>query len=149
MAVGGVAATPHGSAVVLTDDAHDVGVPIFIGGTEALSIALRLRDERYSRPLTHDLLDDAVVKLGGKVVSVRVDKLVDSVFYGTVLIRKTGRVLELDARPSDALALAVGNAAPIFVADEVIDQAGISLDRLDMRPPSELDELAKPRGVEL
>jgi bifunctional DNase/RNase len=133
MAVGGVAPTNEGNAVVLMDDAAHRGLVLFVGGTEALSIAVRLEQRRFERPLTHDLLDSVVTKLGGEVVSVRVDRLEDDVFFGSLLISKDGRLLELDARPSDALALAIGNSVPVYVAETVLTQAGIDVDKFDFR----------------
>ena len=140
MAVGGIAPTEHGSAVVLADDTAHTGLLIFVGGSEALSIALRLEHKKYERPLTHDLLDNVLKKLGGDVVSVRVDRLEDDVFYGSVLIHRDGRLFEIDARPSDALALAIGNSAPVYVSENVIKQAGIDIEKLDMKRLSEDDD---------
>jgi bifunctional DNase/RNase len=80
-----------------------------------------------SRPLTHDLLDAIVGELGGKIVKVQVDALVDGVFIGSVYLRHHGgEVRKLDARPSDAIALALGNDVPIYVQQAVIDEAGIA-----------------------
>ena len=140
MAVGGIAPSEHGSAVVLADDQAKIGLLIFVGGSEALSIALRLEHKKYERPLTHDLLDDVLKKLGGDVVSVRVDRLEDDVFYGSLLIHKDGRLLEIDARPSDALALAIGSSAPVYVAESVLKQAGIDIEKLDMKRLTEDDD---------
>lgn len=153
MEVGGVAPTSQGNAVVLTNEEKGVGVPIFVGGTEALSIALRLEDQRYARPLTHDLLDEIVGKLGGSIVSARVDRLHDQVFQGSVLVRSGDTVSVVDARPSDAIALALGNSAPIHVAEDVLDRAGVDLSRFDLMRPDQLEEAsdqALPSGdVEL
>jgi bifunctional DNase/RNase len=153
MAVGGVAPTNEGNAVVLMDDAEHRGLVLFVGGTEALSIALRLEQRRYERPLTHDLLDSVVRELGGDVVSVRVDRLENDIYFGSLLISKDGRLFELDARPSDALALAIGNSVPVFVAETVLAQAGIDVDRFDFRklrhPPPEKKVSATGEEVEL
>jgi bifunctional DNase/RNase len=140
MAVGGIAPSEHGSAVVLADDAAKVGLLIFVGGSEALSIALRLEHKKYERPLTHDLLDSVLKKLGGDILSVRVDRLEDDVFYGSLLLHKDGRLFEIDARPSDALALAIGSGAPVYVADGVLKQAGIDIEKFDMKKLSEDDK---------
>jgi bifunctional DNase/RNase len=128
MSVGGVAPTSAGEAVLLVDSLSNVAIPIFVGGTEALSIQLRLEKRGFVRPLTHDLYDATIKKLGGTVESVRVDKLQNNTYYGTVVLRTTANRIELDARPSDAIALALGNHAPIHVARHVVDQAGIKLD---------------------
>jgi bifunctional DNase/RNase len=130
MSVGGVAPTSAGEAVLLVDALSNTAIPIFVGGTEALSIQLRLEKREFSRPLTHDLYDATIKKLGGTVESVRVDRLQNNTYYGTVVLRTTANRVELDARPSDAIALALGSHAPIHVARIVVDQAGIKLDPL-------------------
>ncbi len=128
MTVEGVSPTPAGEAVLLVDAGSKIGLPIFIGGTEALSIRLRLKKRDFVRPLTHDLYDATLSRLGANVQSARVDRLQDNTYFGTVVLTKDGKRLELDARPSDAIALAVGNRAPIHVAQAVLDVAGIKLD---------------------
>lgn len=134
-------ASDFGGAVLLLDPTEKVVVPIFIGGTEALSIRLRLLDRRYNRPLTHDLMDAAIEKLGGKVIRAQVDALRDSIYIGTVVLKKGNEVIQLDARPSDAIALAIGNRAPIFVSKELLDEAGIAIDRFDDERPEQ------PKGM--
>ena len=131
MLVGGVAPAPGGSAVVLVDTPGDIAVPIFIGGAEAMSIQLRLDGRTFKRPLTHDLVDSVLARLGGEVLSVRVDRVEDEIFYGTLVLKNGGKQVELDSRPSDAIALAVGSNAPIYVAQAVIDSTGMRLDELD------------------
>jgi uncharacterized protein len=135
MVVGGVAPTPHGNAVLLSDERGTVGLPIFVGEGEALSILVRLRQHPFQRPLTHDLLDTIMRRLGGSIESVRVDAVKNNVFFATVLVRSKDRVFEVDSRASDAIALAVGNNAPIFVARPVIEQAGIDVRDLERRKP--------------
>jgi uncharacterized protein len=124
------------AALLLLDEASDVIVPIFIGGTEAASIEHRLRGTAPPRPLTHDLLDAAVKKLRGSIVKVHVDALRDGTFHGSVYLRAGRRVLRLDARPSDAIALAIGNRAPIYVARQVLDEAGVPRDELLRQLPA-------------
>ena len=111
-------------------------VPIFVGAAEALSIDLRLNKRRPERPLTHDLLDSIVRELGAKVVRVQVDELRDGVFIGTVFVQRPGeRVARVDARSSDAIALALGNGLPIWVARKVIDAAGVNPESLERDEP--------------
>jgi bifunctional DNase/RNase len=140
MSVGGVAPTSAGEAVLLVDTLTNVAIPIFIGGTEALSIQLRLEKREFARPLTHDLYDATLKKLGGRVESVRVDRLQNNTYYGTVVVLTTQNRVELDARPSDAIALAIGNHAPIHVARSVINEAGIKFNDLPhgKSPPKDL-----------
>src|SRR5262249_29429298 len=107
-----------------------VALPIFIGGTEGSSIDLRMKGEKPPRPLTHDLLDSILRELHASIVQVQVDALVGNVFHGSILLRTNGRVIRIDARPSDAIALAIGSRAPIYVAQAVLDQAGIDPDLL-------------------
>ena len=120
-----------GNAILLIAPKEEMVVPIFIGGTEALSIRLRLEKRRFSRPLTHDLLDEMVGKLGGKMIRAQVDALEENVYIGTVVLKRGEEIIKFDARPSDAIALAIGNKVPIFVSKKVLDQAGIKADQLD------------------
>jgi len=126
----------RGNALLLVDEPEKHVVPIFIGGTEALSISLRLAGQHYARPLTHDLLDTLLRRLGAKLESSQIDELRDNTFIGTVVVRdRDGQVLHIDARPSDAVALAIGNKVPIFMAQTVIDRAGLRIDELDKQRP--------------
>lgn len=121
--------TPHGLAVLLGDETKSIALPIFIAGTEALSIHHRMEGEPRPRPLTHDLLEAVMRELGGKLVKVQVDSVEEGVFKGTVHVRHGGRVAAIDARPSDAIALAIGADVPIFVAKSVLLEAGIRVDQ--------------------
>ena len=125
MQVAGVMPTREGNAVVLRDAAENVLLPIWIGDAEAFSIQMRLDRRRFQRPLTHDLLDAVMRELGGRLVKIQVDDLKGNTFVGTIFVDKAGRMLEIDSRPSDAIALAVGNRVPIFVSQKVIDRAGV------------------------
>ncbi len=128
--VGGVIAAPGGHAVVLVHDKREIVLPIFIGGTEALSINLRHNKRRYARPLTHDLLDTIMEKLGGELVHIQIDAIRDETYLGAVFVRQGSEIIEVDARPSDAIALAIGNRVPIYVAEDVIKKAGVKKDDL-------------------
>lgn len=132
MTVAGLGTTAEGGKVVLLiDPDQNTIVPIFIGGTEALSIQLRLDHQHYQRPLTHDLLDSMVRELGGELEKVQVDDLRDSTYIGTVFLRDGRRVAQIDARPSDAIALALGNEVPIFVARKVVEAAGVKREEIE------------------
>jgi uncharacterized protein len=120
-----VVPTREGEAVLLLDEKETIAIPIFIGGSEATSIRLRLGKRRYERPLTHDLLDSLMRELGAQLLKVQIDDLKGGTFLGSIFIRSGGRVFELDARPSDAIALAIGDRAPIFVACRVIEASAI------------------------
>lgn len=119
-----------GGAVLLLDESTNRIVPIFIGGTEAASIQLRMRGEPPVRPLTHDLLDAMVKKLHASIVKVQVDELRDGIFIGSVFLRSGKHIYRIDARPSDAMALAIGNKVPIYIATKVIDEAGVPRDEI-------------------
>jgi uncharacterized protein len=121
----------EGGAVLVVDEATNMIVPIFIGGTEAHSIELRLRGSAPQRPLTHDLLDTIVVKLKASIVKVQIDELRDQTFIGSVFVRGNGKIYRIDARPSDAIALAIGNKVPIYIAKKVLDEAGRPRDEIN------------------
>lgn len=114
-----------GEVVLLLDESEAVALPISIGTTEATSIRWRLEKRRYERPLTHDLLDALMRELDARLVKVQVDDLKGSIFIGSVFVRAGGRVHELDARPSDAIALAIGSRTPIFVACRVLETSAL------------------------
>lgn len=115
-----------GDTLLLVDDVSNLVVPIVIGGTEGMSIVGRVRGVPPVRPLTHDLLEDAVRRLGGVIVKVQIDALRDGIFHGSVYLRTPkGRIVRLDSRASDAVALGVGNGVPIYVARAVLDEAGL------------------------
>jgi bifunctional DNase/RNase len=126
MFVAGVLPTEGGPAVVLRDKTEKTLIPIWIGASEAHSIQLRLERRRFPRPLTHDLLDAIMHDLGGELVKIHVDDLKGDTFVGTVFVRRGDHLAHFDARPSDSIALAVGNAAPIFVSKAVIDRIAAS-----------------------
>ena len=143
MTVRGVAPTAQGNAVLLVDEHQKRGVPIFVGETEALSIRLRLANRRYARPLTHDLFDSALDQLGARIEYVRVDKLQNNVFFGTVVMTSGKKYIELDARSSDAVALALGRNVPIFMARPVLDRSAIDLDKIPTEKPG------SPESIEI
>jgi len=111
--------------VLLADEAIEKILPIYIGAFEANAIALRLQGQEFPRPLTHDLLRTVIVELGGRVDRVEITALHDSTFYATLYLEAPGRLWDVDARPSDAIALALRTDAPILVAEEVLDEAGV------------------------
>lgn len=98
-------------------------MPIWIGMTEAAQIGLALEDIRLPRPLTHDLFIDALTNLDTYVDHVLITDVKNSTFYATLTLRHHGRLIELDARPSDAIALALKQNARIYVLDSVFEKA--------------------------
>jgi uncharacterized protein len=109
-------------AVDLVDDTRRI--TIYVGSSEGRAISLRSDGRRFFRPLTVDLLDATLRELGGTVERVQVDTLVDNTFHGSLHLLQRGRTLRIDARPSDAIAVAIGNHAPIFVSEEVLAAVG-------------------------
>ena len=103
-------------------------LPIWIGQAEAAAILMRLQNATSPRPLTHDLLTDILGQLEAQVLRVTVTELRDNTFYASITISMNGSELEIDSRPSDAIALAVRTQAPIFAADDVIDESSIEFE---------------------
>ena len=125
MFVAGVVPTDDGHTLVLVNPEEQALLPLRIGPQEALSIHGRLEARRLRRPLTHDLLDEMLKQLGGVVVRVQIDGVTDDVFTSSIIVRSHDRLLTFDARPSDAVALALGSHAPIFVARPVVDKIAL------------------------
>ena len=114
--------------VVLKEKGADRYLPIWIGNTEADAIVIQLQNVPVPRPQTHDLLKLVIANLGGKISRIVVNDLADDVFFARINIEVDGKVVEVDSRPSDAIALAVRVQAPIFADDSVLDKAGVALD---------------------
>ena len=104
---------------------------IVIGTAEADAIAVKLQDRTVPRPLTHDLLRDLIETCGAEVRRVVVTKLVEQTYYASIVIDLDGRELEIDSRPSDAVALAVRAGVSIYVEADVLEQAGFEPDEED------------------
>ncbi|MCY3783263.1 MAG: bifunctional nuclease family protein [Chloroflexi bacterium] len=102
---------------------------IMIGTAEADAIAVKLQDRQVQRPLTHDLLRSLVDTVGAGVQHVSITKMVDQIYYANIAMTFNGRQLEVDCRPSDAIALAVRVSVPILVDEEVLGQAGFEADQ--------------------
>lgn len=128
-----VVPTAEGDALLLSDPTRTRMVPVMIGAAEANAISMRLRGERFSRPLTHDLLDTVIAELGGTVVMVQVDKLRSGVFVGSIFLWDGSAMHRIDARTSDAVAVAIGQGVPIYVSTGVFDEAGIDASGLPPR----------------
>lgn len=120
--------------VILKESKAERYLPIWIGPAEADAIALKLQGVTVSRPLTHDLLCSVIDALGAKVNFVVVNELHDDTFYAKINVTVNGKYMEIDSRPSDALALAVRVKVPIYVEETVLDKAGIVFDRETGKP---------------
>jgi len=122
--------------VILKEKIADRYLPIWIGPAEADAIAVRLQGVTVPRPLTHDLLRSVIDALGAKIDSIIVSELRNDTFYAKVILNLNGGQLEIDSRPSDALALAVRAEVPIYAEETVLDKAGVILDKETGKPIS-------------
>lgn len=127
--------------VILKDKTSERYLPIWIGPAEADAIAVRLQEVSVARPLTHDLLRSVIDALGARVNSVIVNDLANDTFYARIVLDVDGKSMEIDSRPSDAIALAVRVKAPIYAEDSVLEKAGVLLDKEgDTVPPAPAPE---------
>ncbi len=114
--------------VILKEVDRDRYLPIWIGPWEASAIAMKLQGLTPERPLTHDLFATILEELGARIDRVVISELADETFHARILLQRDGRTIEVDARPSDALALAVRSGVRIFAADAVLEQAALGGD---------------------
>jgi bifunctional DNase/RNase len=108
--------------IVLKEVHGERTFPIVIGSAEAYAIDRRLKGIPTQRPLTHDLLASTIEQLGGQIERIEIHNLEDAIFFARIMIRQDGQMIEIDSRPSDAIALGVATMVPIFVAEHVLDQ---------------------------
>lgn len=109
--------------LVLRDEAGERTLPIWIGMFEAHAVALQLENSGAARPMTHDLLKQMIEALGGTVAEVHITDVREGTFYALIYLLANGELTAVDARPSDALALALRSRAPVFVAEHVLSDA--------------------------
>ena len=118
---------PGASVIVLrplpSEDEHDRILPICIGSVEAAAIGKALSEEPSSRPMTHALIGTIVAQLGGKIEQVVIDKVRGTIFYATICVRRGNETIKIDARPSDAIAIAVRLKVPIYINESVLASA--------------------------
>ena len=120
--------------VMLKEKMAERYLPIWIGPAEADAIAVKLQGVTVPRPLTHDLLGTVIKTLGATINSIIVSDLRNDTFYAKIIFDVDGRQMEIDSRPSDALALAVRAEVPIYTEEAVLDKAGILLDKETGKP---------------
>ena len=148
-----VAQTDQGNVVLVRPRQSDMVVPIFIGQLETQAILIGLGRVEMPRPLTHDLLLSVLGAFGAEVSRVEIRDLRERTFYANIVVRSTDGETTIDARPSDALALAVRTKAEVFVAEDVVEAAGVPVDMIreapeagfdqtDMMPPDDVDLFA-------
>lgn len=118
-------------AVVLVSKDREVVLPIFVDESAAVAIAFRLAHRHAPHPLAHDLLDSVVTELGGTVTEVRIDDVKDQIYFGRVFIAQGRKHLELEARPSDSISMALTKGAKIYASHKVITEAGITRQEIE------------------
>lgn len=129
MEILGLSTSPSGGgayALILSEPDGSRRLPIIIGSYEAQAIALELENIKPPRPMTHDLLKNLILSFDTQVQEVIVNDLSEGTFYAQIIYDREGQPVELDARPSDAIALAVRFGAPIYVEESVLIEAGIN-----------------------
>jgi bifunctional DNase/RNase len=124
----GVALVNYQRTLVLKAKETGKYLPVWVGASEADAIAAILHDVHFPRPLTHDFLCTVIETLGATVKSVVIDKLEDNAFHAKAILLTDKGEVDVDCRPSDAVAVAVRVRAPIFVDNEVLDRAGIDIE---------------------
>ena len=126
--------------VLLREKGSDRYLPIWIGLNEATAIAVKLEQISLPRPLTHDLLDSMITHLGGHVRHVIINDFVDNTYYAKIVLSRNGDTIEVDSRPSDALALALRANVPVYADESVLERAGIILESPDEDVPNGQDD---------
>ena len=114
--------------VLLKTSDENKFLPIWIGHPEAAAILMKLQGASPQRPMTHDLLTDLIAELDAEVTRITVTELRENTFYARITLERNGSEIEVDSRPSDAIALAVRVEAKIYAADEVIEESGIEFE---------------------
>ncbi len=137
-----VSLTSQQRVVVLKDINDDRFLPIWIGQFEAEAITVELQEAEQRRPLTHDLLKSTIASLGGTVKHIYINDIRNDIFYSRVVIEVKDQTVEVDARPSDAIALAVRVKCGIFVNDSVMNRSSVVPDD-DVELDSVESELAE------
>lgn len=125
-------------AVVFLSDNGDRMVPIYIGPAEAISIDIALRKETTPRPMTHDLVKSIMENFSINIDRIIIDDLDEQVFYARLMLRNGAKEIEIDARPSDCIALAVRSDARIFIEQGILDK--VSIDRKDIEAAGNIED---------
>jgi uncharacterized protein len=122
-----VAQTDQGNVVLVRPKGSDLAVPIFIGQLETQSILIGMGGVEVPRPLTHDLMLKVISDLRADLSRIEIHDLREGTFYARLILRTEGGDVVVDARPSDAIGIAVRAACPVFIAESVVEEAGISI----------------------
>jgi bifunctional DNase/RNase len=136
--------------VVLLRAAQDERtLPISIGQLEAQSIAIVLNDIPFPRPLTHDLFKSVLTRLNCKFLRMEICDLIDETFYAKLILEKDGKKIEIDSRPSDAIAISLRFNAPIYVAEKVMDEASIIIpEQSEIEEASDYNQSSSEEEIE-
>jgi bifunctional DNase/RNase len=118
-------------------------LPIWIGHPEAAAILMKLQGAATPRPMTHDLISDMLEQLDAEVTQITVTELRDNTFYASITVRQNGAEIEIDSRPSDAIAIAVRAEAPIFAAERVIEESAIEFEGEEVNEEEIVDEFRR------
>jgi uncharacterized protein len=118
-------------------------LPIWIGQSEAAAILMKLQGASTPRPMTHDLLTEILGQLEAQVTRITVTELRENTFYAQVTVQMDGTEIDVDSRPSDAIALAIRAEAPIFAADEVIEESAIEFEGEEVNEEEMVDEFKR------
>lgn len=121
----GIDLLTHDPVVILKDEDGTKFLPILIGPFEATAIALALEGTSIPRPLSHDLMASIISTLDAKVVSIQIYDIQNNTFFAKIILEKDGKISEIDARPSDSIALALRTDAPIYVADRIVMEESV------------------------
>ena len=118
-------------------------LPIWIGHPEAAAILMKLQGASTPRPMTHDLLADVLEQLDAEVTRITVTELRENTFYASITVQQNGSEIEIDSRPSDAIAIAVRSDAPIFAAERVIEESAIEFEGEEVNEEEIVDEFRR------
>ena len=151
MRVGGLTLDPVTKTpiVILKDTDNKLNLPIWVGLMEATAMATELEGIKMARPMTHDLLRAMVETLGGVVEAIEVTDLKDSTYYAVIYLEVGGRKVSVDARPSDAISLALRSKSPIFVAKKVLEASSSMQQKLEEPQEHNLSNVARDKWAEI
>jgi bifunctional DNase/RNase len=137
----GVDRNTESPVVILREKDGTRVLPIWIGPAEASAIAMELQGIKAARPMTHDLLKQVIVGLGGELRRVLISAVKENTYFAELLIQREDHVFQVDARPSDSIALALRLRAPIFVSDQLLEQSGVEAEDHDGNTSREAERL--------
>jgi bifunctional DNase/RNase len=153
MSVGGLTLDPVTKTpiVILKDPDNKLNLPIWIGLLEATAMATEIEGVKMARPMTHDLLRNILGEVGCAVESIEITELKENTYYAMVRLRVAGRELNIDSRPSDAIALALRTKSPIYVAKAVLEASSVLQQSEDSRdtPLENISNVSQEKWAEI